>query len=149
MHKELVRQYVGRAIIRKSDSFLFVRVDDEPHWFLPGGRVEPGEGVCSAIVREIKEELNAEAVLGEFIGCIEHAWSSGSKDYYETGFFFTVAVTLPDQVMSNEARLEFQWISVDDFDVLDIRPSPVKRLLRFVAQGKSTPFWASTIDGNK
>jgi 8-oxo-dGTP diphosphatase len=34
------------------------------YWELPGGKVEPGEDVRAALVREIAEELNVDLTLG-------------------------------------------------------------------------------------
>jgi 8-oxo-dGTP pyrophosphatase MutT (NUDIX family) len=146
MKRPLIRQYVARAVIRRGDSFLLVRVVDEPHWFLPGGRVEPGESIRAAVVRELREELAVEVAIDSFIGCIEHAWSSGLDDWYETGFFFSVAVDLPDVVVSNESYLEFRWVTLADMNDLDIRPGPLKDLLHAVARGEHEPFWASTLE---
>ncbi|MDQ4010284.1 MAG: NUDIX domain-containing protein [Actinomycetota bacterium] len=37
-------------------------------WELPGGRVEPAESVRDALVRECREELAIDVVLGEQVG---------------------------------------------------------------------------------
>lgn len=42
---------------------LSVRVRDNPHWYLPGGKIEPGEQPRAAVVREIREELGVELWL--------------------------------------------------------------------------------------
>jgi 8-oxo-dGTP diphosphatase len=50
---------IAVAIIRFGDELLMVRQagpGEQPFWVLPGGRVEPGELVTEAVVREVLEE---------------------------------------------------------------------------------------------
>lgn len=41
-------------------------------WEFPGGKVEPGESLKNAIVREIQEEMEATIEVGEKIGTVEY-----------------------------------------------------------------------------
>ena len=40
-------------------------------WSVPGGRVEPGETVGEAVVRELAEETGLEGLCGPFLGWVE------------------------------------------------------------------------------
>ena len=42
---------------------------------LPGGRVEPGESVAAAAVREAGEELGLDAETLEVVGLLDQAWT--------------------------------------------------------------------------
>ena len=40
-------------------------------WALPGGRIERGETIAEAVVREVAEETGLQGVCGEFVGWSE------------------------------------------------------------------------------
>lgn len=48
------------ALVREEDRLLLIEQqgpwDPTPSWMLPGGRVEPGEGLVEALGRELREE---------------------------------------------------------------------------------------------
>lgn len=41
----------------KDNQLLLVRVRDNEHWYLPGGKIEDGEHPKEALIREVMEEL--------------------------------------------------------------------------------------------
>ena len=62
---------VGAAIVR--GGLLLVAQRDHPpalagRWELPGGKVDDGESDPDALVRECREELGCEVVVGERVG---------------------------------------------------------------------------------
>lgn len=66
---------VVAAVIRKGDSIFATQRGYGPQrgqWEFPGGKIEPGETPQEALVREIREELDAEIRVGELIRTIEY-----------------------------------------------------------------------------
>ncbi|WP_165246481.1 (deoxy)nucleoside triphosphate pyrophosphohydrolase [Paludisphaera soli] len=71
----------GIGIIRRGGRFL---IRQRPpgtvyagYWEFPGGKVEPGETVEQATVRECREETGLEIVANRLRAVIEHAYPHG------------------------------------------------------------------------
>ncbi len=57
-----------RGIIEHHGKYLFVKhAPASDYWALPGGHVEPGESVITAMEREIIEELGVKPKLGRVL----------------------------------------------------------------------------------
>lgn len=66
---------VVAAVIREGDRIFATARGYGPWkdwWEFPGGKIEPGEAPEDALVREIREELETEISVGEFIGSVEY-----------------------------------------------------------------------------
>ena len=69
---------VTAALVFRSGRLLITQRPAASHlgglWEFPGGKVEPGETFETALVRELREELGIEVVVGELIETIEHEY---------------------------------------------------------------------------
>ncbi len=69
---------VAAAILERGAEILVCRRRaDGPHslkWEFPGGKVEPGEEPAQALVRELREELGIEAIIGPKFAAYEFAY---------------------------------------------------------------------------
>lgn len=69
---------VVAAVIERDGSFLLTLRPDGTHlaghWEFPGGKVHESETHAEALRREIFEELDAVARVGDLVHCVTHAY---------------------------------------------------------------------------
>lgn len=101
------------AVVVVDDRLLLVRRGRGPaqgFWSVPGGRVEAGETLAEAVVRELAEETGLEGVCGEFVGWVERIGD---------GFHFVILdfrVTLLDDrpAVAGDDAAEVEWVPLGD-----------------------------------
>ena len=79
-------------------------------WEFPGGKVEKDESYERALIREIKEELNADIEVNEYIG--ESIYQYPEKDIK---LIFYKAKLLSDRIELLEHE-SYKWITKDEKD---------------------------------
>jgi 8-oxo-dGTP diphosphatase len=67
-------EVVAAVIVRDGRIFATQRGygDFKDFWEFPGGKIEPGEKAEDALIREIKEELDADITVDSFLQTIEY-----------------------------------------------------------------------------
>ena len=73
--KDRVIEVVAAVIVRDGKILIGQRPRGEwgaLEWEFPGGKLEPGEDSPAALKRELKEELDIEAVIGDELERYEH-----------------------------------------------------------------------------
>lgn len=74
---------VGVVCLR-GEEVLLIRRGAPPRlgeWSLPGGRIEPGEGVRAAALRELREETGIEARLIGLIDVVDGIFPEAGRHY--------------------------------------------------------------------
>jgi ADP-ribose pyrophosphatase YjhB (NUDIX family) len=79
-------------------------------WALPGGRVEAGEALAEAVVRELREETGLDGLCGELIGVNEVF----VDDLHAVVLCHRVAVLDPAEPRAGDDAAEAAWVSVDE-----------------------------------
>lgn len=70
---------VVAAVIQNGDKILATQRgygEFKDGWEFPGGKVELGESLESALIREIREELNSEIKIKGFLHTVEYPYSN-------------------------------------------------------------------------
>jgi 8-oxo-dGTP diphosphatase len=105
------------AIAVANDQILMVRRGRGPAqgtWSVPGGRVEPGETLVEAVVRELREETGLEAVCDGLIG-----WAERIGDgYHYVILDFAVTIMDPADPVAGDDAAEAAWVPL--YEVADL-----------------------------
>jgi len=134
-----VTEIIARAVIRRDGNILLVKQRTKKWSFLPGGHVEPGERVETALIREIAEELGTDAKIADFVGVVEHGYIEGGSTHHELNLVFEVTLADPEPA-SQEDHVEFHWLPINQLADADVRPGALKNAL-LTAGSHSRPFW--------
>ena len=111
---------VTGAIIQNDNNFLIGRRGKDEKsagmWEFPGGKLEEGESPKECIKRELKEELNIDAEIGELFSSYTYNYPHVS---YEL-FFFKVNGFFGEPVKSVHDKLK--WEKLKNFYKYDFLP---------------------------
>lgn len=109
---------VGGVVVH-DDSLLLIKRARDPgrgQWSLPGGRVEPGELLAEAVVREVGEETGLAVVCGALLGWVERI---GDDHHFVILDFVATPLEVDDPSAGSDAD-EARWVSLYDVADLDL-----------------------------
>ncbi|MDQ6614135.1 MAG: NUDIX domain-containing protein [Actinomycetota bacterium] len=100
------------AIALAEDQLLLIRRGRGPaggRWSVPGGRVQLGETLAEAVVRELVEETGLEAMCDQFVGWVERI----GEGYHHLILDFAVTVLSTDAPNAGDDAAEAAWVPLD------------------------------------
>ena len=86
-------------------------------WEFPGGKIEPGETSQEALVREIKEELDIEIEVKDFLETVEYDYPTF---HLSMDCFFCTIKSGELVLKEHEAA---KWLTVETLDSVDWLPA--------------------------
>lgn len=113
---------VGAVILDSTGRLLVVRRGHAPSrgaWSIPGGRVEAGESLESAVAREVAEETGLSVTVGRVAGRVELP-GPGAEVYDVTDFAATVKGSAT--TTAGDDADEVRWVTRDELAVLPTSP---------------------------
>ena len=121
---------VTAAVIDRDGRFLVTRrqlgVHLEGYWEFPGGKCEAGESLDACLARELREELDVEAHVGEEMLVTTHAYAERSVELH---FFRCELRGEPRPLLGQEMR----WATREELATLEFPPADdelIQRLTR-------------------
>lgn len=103
------------AVVVDDDRLLLVRRGRgraQGEWAVPGGRVQPGELLVEAVVRELFDETGIEGVCGNLLGVIELLADADGPHQVVLAHFVTLMEAV-DPVAGDDAA-EARWVPLAD-----------------------------------
>ncbi len=110
-----------KAINENGDPIIFATQrgygDLKGGWEFPGGKIEEGETPQEALVREIKEELETEIIVGELIDTIEYDYPT----FHLSMDCFWAEIVSGDLVLKEHEAAK--WLTKDELDSVEWLPA--------------------------
>ncbi|MFY9588388.1 MAG: NUDIX hydrolase [Actinomycetota bacterium] len=108
---------VGAIVVDKG-ALLLVKRDREPargEWSLPGGRVEVGETLREALVREVREETGIDVDVDGLIGVAERVVRDDDGDItYHYVILDYVCAPRSDSLKPGDDASDARWVPVGE-----------------------------------
>lgn len=112
-------QVVAAIIIHNNKVFATQRGYGEfkNRWEFPGGKIEPGETPQEALVREIREELDTEIIVGDLLEIVEYDY----PEFHLSMDCFLCAVQSGNLVLKEHEAA--RWLTAETLDKVDWLPA--------------------------
>ena len=97
-----------------------------------GGAVEVNETTEKALVREVREELGVEVAVSQLAFVVENWFTVGETNFHNIEFHYLVRPLgdMPGDMVEGGKTRPCEWVSIENLEKLDIRPSFLKRELK-------------------
>lgn len=135
--------YFAMVVVRKGDRFLVVQeAKHGQRWYLPAGRIEPGESLEEGAKRETLEESGIPIVL-EGILRVEHSYHTNVGYRMRVFFLARPKDDTPPKSVPDEESLRAAWVTIPELQKLPLRGVEVQEI--FIAVSEGCPVYPLTL----
>ena len=121
-YKQAGRQLVVAGIIKKDGKILLaqrnLKTTFPGKWSFIGGKVEIGESLHAALRREILEEVELDAQIGEQVDIVSYDYKGLKLEIY---FFYVHDFT--GEIRLNSEHINYAWVYPNEIDKYDLIPA--------------------------
>jgi 8-oxo-dGTP pyrophosphatase MutT (NUDIX family) len=122
----------ARIFVMQDDKVLLVKESEDEWWALPGGGIDHGESIESALKREIEEELGVPASeISSDFQIVHYTIGSVVNGVPRMNLFFKVSLR-EDSLKSTSHVADWGWFTKDNFLSADLHSSYSKEKLAAV-----------------
>ncbi|WP_309381759.1 NUDIX domain-containing protein [Cerasicoccus frondis] len=135
----------SRALIIEDGKLLAIKMkrprEKEVFYILPGGGQQHGETLVTSLMRECREEIGIEPIVGtvayvrEYIGR-NHSFASKHKHFHqlEVVFFCRLpeGVTIDLSTNGDKNQIGIEWLPLEDLPKANFYP---RKILEFIREG--------------
>ncbi|MFA5265675.1 MAG: (deoxy)nucleoside triphosphate pyrophosphohydrolase [Opitutaceae bacterium] len=111
---------VVAAVVCRGDLYLAAQRPAHKHlglrWEFPGGKVEAGETPEAALIREIREELGCEIIVGQNLPKSVHAYGAFSIEMIPFLAFLKPGTSEPHP----HEHIAVKWLTLNELQTLDL-----------------------------
>jgi phosphatase NudJ len=126
--------YFALVVVRRGHRFLLTQERKYGStWSIPGGRVEPGESLADAAVREVFEETGVPIQLDGVLR-IEH--TPGDEVRMRVLYTGTPIDDTAPKTMADDESLGAAYLTLDEIRKLPLRGAELCALLESIASGR-------------
>lgn len=132
-------QRVANCLLQDQDRVLLLQKPRRDWWVAPGGKMEPGESVKDAVIREFREETGLYLKDPTLKAVSTFIMKDGDRIESEWMMFTFFARTFEGQMLefSEEGRLA--WQAIEHFQTLPMAEGD-RHLLDYVLRGEGMIF---------
>jgi ADP-ribose pyrophosphatase YjhB (NUDIX family) len=117
---------VTAFVIDDEGRVLLIHRTDNDRWALPGGEVELGESVSSAVIREVREETGIEVEITGLVGIYSDPKHIIAYDDGEVRQQFSIcfrAHQVGGTLRGSSESSEVDWLRPEELDALSMHPA--------------------------
>jgi 8-oxo-dGTP diphosphatase len=119
-----IKTSVVACIMDEKQRILLTRRSIPPffgQWVMPGGKIDHGESIECALLREVKEEVGLQVKIDQLVDIYEHLAIGHEKDHYIILYYRAKALTFELKLNPDELS-EAIWFSHHQLPTLNVPP---------------------------